>query len=93
MPDGFLRSWVATHVKPVPAENRAEHVTKWAAECVADAMMAGIAFDDIHKAADGNVQAYIAKAANHIAERAAQLGEAPESPSARGGPSDLPATP
>ena len=77
MPDGFLRSWVATHVKPVPAEDRAERIAKWAAECVADAMMAGIPFDDIHKAAGGNVQTYIARAADYVAKREAKPPEAP----------------
>ena len=83
MPDGFLRSWVATHVKPVPVEERAERIAKWAAECVADAMMAGIPFDDIHKAAGGNVQTYIARAADYLARREAQpSGEAQERPGA-----------
>ena len=83
MPDGFLRSWVATHVKPVPAEERAERIAKWAAECVADAMMAGIPFDDIHKTAGGNVQTYIAKAADYLAKREAQPpGEPLERPGA-----------
>jgi len=83
MPDGFLRSWVATHVKPVPVEERAERIAKWAAACVADAMMAGISFDDIHKAAGGDVQTYIARAADYLSRREAQpSGEAQERPSA-----------
>jgi len=69
MPDGFLRSWVATHVRPVPEAERARYVAQWAAQCVADAIMAGIPFDAIHAAAGGNVQTYIAKAADHVAER------------------------
>ena len=77
MPDGFLCSWVATYVKPVPAEERAERIAKWAAECVADAMMAGIPFDDIHKAAGGNVQTYIARAADYLAKREAQPTDEP----------------
>ena len=83
MPDGFLRSWVATHVKPVPAEERAGRIAKWAAECVADAMMAGIPFDDIHKAAGGNVQTYIARAADYLATPKSQpSGEPLEQPGA-----------
>ena len=50
---------------------------KWAAECVADAMMAGIPFDDIHEAAGGNVQTYIARAADYLAKREAQPTDEP----------------
>lgn len=90
MPDGFLRSWVATHVKPVPASGRGAQAAKWAAECVADALMAGISFDAIHKAAGGNVVTYIAKAANYVAEAANGSDDAPSRPGARAGPGDLP---
>ena len=69
MPNGFLRSWVATSVKPVPEQERSGQIAKWAAECVADAITAGIPFDDIHKAAGGNVLTYIAKIADDVAER------------------------
>ena len=72
MPYGFLRSWVATHVRQVPAEERAARVAKWSAECVADALIAGISFDNIHAAAGGSVLTYIAKAADYVAERDAK---------------------
>ncbi len=69
MPNGFLRSWVATHVKPVPEENRADHIAQWAASCVADALMAGIPYDNLQEAAGGNVLTYISKVADDVAER------------------------
>jgi hypothetical protein len=69
MPNGFLRSWVATHVKPVPEQERSGQIAKWAAECVADALMAGIPYDNLQEAAGGNVMTYIAKVADDVAER------------------------
>ena len=73
MPDGFLRSWIATHVRPVPPEKRSEHVAKWSAECAADAIMASIPYDDLQKAAGGSVLNYIAKVADDVAERLSSL--------------------
>ena len=75
MPDGFLRSWVATHVRPVPAADRAQHVAKWAASCVADAIMAGIPYDDLQKAAGGSILTHIGKAAELVAERETSLSD------------------
>lgn len=63
MPQGFLRSWVATHVIAVPAPERAERVAQWAASCMADAMMLGIPFDELQKAANGSLFEYISSAA------------------------------
>ena len=64
MPEGFLRSWVSTHVVWVPLAERAEHVEKWAVHCVADAITAGIPYGELLKAAGGSVPAYIQKAAD-----------------------------
>ena len=67
MPDGFLRSWISTHVVSVPLSDREEHVKKWAASCAADAMLAGIAYDALQKASGGDIVKHIRRAANFTA--------------------------
>jgi hypothetical protein len=62
MPAGFLRSWIATHVRDVADSNLDDQVSKWAASCVADALIAGIPYDDLLGAAEGNIVDYIKKA-------------------------------
>jgi hypothetical protein len=81
MPDGFLRSWIATHVAPVPPSSREEQVKKWAAECVADALFIGIPYDALEKAAGGNIVGHIRRAADFAAgwvEPDAKRTEGPE---------------
>jgi hypothetical protein len=75
-------------VRPVSAEERAEHVKKWAAKCVADAMIAGISFEEIHNAAVGNVQDYIAKAAECVAAGPTASMPPDARPNPRGGPGE-----
>jgi hypothetical protein len=67
MPDGFLRSWIATHVRPVPPSARGEHVKTWAANCVADAMLIGIPYDELQRAAGGDIVSHIKRAADLVA--------------------------
>ena len=61
MPVEFLRSWIATNVRPVPPAERRAQVAKWAARCIGDACTAGIPYDDLYKAAGGNVITLIAR--------------------------------
>ena len=62
MPKGFLRSWVATHVKVVGASDHAKVAKRLAAVCAADAAMAGIDPDDLDTAAGGDLAQYIGDA-------------------------------
>lgn len=62
MPEGFLRSWVATHVKTVIGVERSTEAKRLAAHCTADAMMAGVPVDQLDAAAGGNLVAYMAEA-------------------------------
>ena len=62
MPKGFLRSWVATHVKVIRASDHAKVAKRLAAVCAADAAMAGIDPDDLDTAAGGDLAKYIGDA-------------------------------
>jgi hypothetical protein len=67
MAEGFLRSWIATNVEPTLPSERADRVAKWAATCAADAIMGGIPYDELKKAAGGNLLHCIQNAADTAA--------------------------
>ena len=67
MPEGFLRSWIATNVEPTLPSDRDARAARWAAVCAADAIQAGIPYDELKKAAGGNLMRYIKTAADTTA--------------------------
>lgn len=62
MPNGFLRSWVATHVRVVKASDQSREAKRLAASCAADAMMAGLDPVALAQAAGGDLVKYMSDA-------------------------------
>jgi hypothetical protein len=66
--DDFLRSWVAANLSTLPAGALADEAKRLAAICAADAIWAGIPFEQLQAAAGGNLETYMGTALDRVSQ-------------------------
>jgi hypothetical protein len=67
MPKGFLRSWVAANVKPVPRAEHSNEAVRLSANCLADAAMLGIPLEALEAAAGSDMVTFMRRQLRSLA--------------------------